>query len=118
MSIEVERVVTLAEVEVNDEYLVSLRTRRKRTSLTVEEAVQLAGELVDAAKEAEGLITDDLARMRARAHGFDVAPICRECREGKHGACTGIALVDGRDVEEHPCGCSRVDHQVQIGGAS
>lgn len=117
MSIEASIVVTLAEVDVNDEYQVELKTRKKLTSLTPDEAVQLAAELVDAAKDADSALHVDLARSLVRAHGFDVAPTCRECHEGKHTACTGIALVDGDSVEEHPCGCSRADHQVSGGGA-
>lgn len=113
MSIEASIVVTLAEVEVSDEYQVELKTRRKLTQLTPDEAVQLAAELMDAAKDADGALRDDLARSLRTTHGFDAAPVCRECSEGKHTACTGIALVDGDDVEEHPCGCSRADHEVQ-----
>ncbi|MBW9093132.1 hypothetical protein JNB62_05505 [Microbacterium jejuense] len=114
MSIEASIVVTLAEVEVDDEYQVVLRTRKKLTQLTPDEAVRLAAELVDAAKESESSLHVDLARSIVRAHGFDVAPICRECSEGKHTACTGIALVDRDDVEEHACGCSRADHQTDV----
>ncbi|KAK2701931.1 hypothetical protein QYM36_019432 [Artemia franciscana] len=29
--------------------------------------------------------------------GFDAAPTCRECSEGKHGACNGEAIVEGPD---------------------
>ncbi len=112
MSIEAEITVTLAEVEVTDDYTVALRTRKKLTNLQPDEAVQLAAELVEAAKDADGALREDLARSLVRASGFDVAPVCRECKEGKHGACTGIALVDADDVEEYPCGCSRVDHEV------
>lgn len=118
MSIEASITVTLAEVEVTDEYQVSLKTRKKLTELQPDEAVKLASELIEAAKDADGALRDDLARSLARAHGFDVAPVCRECQEGKHGACTGIALIDGQKaVEEHPCGCSRVDHQVYRSGS-
>jgi hypothetical protein len=36
---------------------------------------------------------------------------CRECGEGKHGACNGTALVDdGRDVLEVDCICASGGH--------
>lgn len=72
MSIEASIVVTLAEVEVNDEYQVELKTRKKLTSLTPDEAVQLAAELMGAAKDADGALRDDLARSLRTTHGFDV----------------------------------------------
>ncbi|MDF2554159.1 MAG: hypothetical protein K0R60_54 [Microbacterium sp.] len=78
------------------------------------------GREVEDLPKVDRLTTDPDAVTCGRAtpsHRFDVAPICRECKEEKHGACTGIALVDGDDVEEHPCGCSRVDHEV-VGGAA
>ena len=40
---------------------------------------------------------------------------CRECTEGKHGACNGVALVDeGLDVIEVDCICASQNH----GGAT
>jgi hypothetical protein len=36
---------------------------------------------------------------------------CRECTEGKHGACNGVALVDdGHDVLEVDCICADGGH--------
>jgi glutaredoxin-like protein NrdH len=36
---------------------------------------------------------------------------CRECTEGKHGACNGIALVDeGLDVLQVDCICASQNH--------
>lgn len=113
MSIEAEIVVTLAEVEVTDDYRVAIALRERVTVLDLSQAEQLAAELVDAVAEAQKAAAEDFPPVRpGEVHAFDIAPTCRECTEGKHGACTGIAVVDGDEVEEHPCGCSRVDHLV------
>lgn len=46
------------------------------------------------------VVTED----RSRSH-------CRECQEGKHGACNGTALVDdGFDVVEVDCICASQSH--------
>jgi len=74
MSIEAEITVTLASVEVTDDYQVELRTRRKGTSFTPDEAVQLADELVRAATAATVALQEDMLE-RARhtmTHGFDI----------------------------------------------
>jgi len=50
---------------------------------------------------------------------FDVAPICKECADGHHGACNGAALVDGAEgVTVAGCGCHAVDHRVHEGATS
>lgn len=78
MSIESTITETIAEVEVSDEYRVNLRTRRKLTDLSPDEAVQLANELTQAATEAETVMRADVEaaaeerRQRAVAHGFDI----------------------------------------------
>ena len=74
MSIEAEITVTLASVEVTDDYQVELRTRRKGTSFTPDEAVQLADELVRAATAATEALQADLLEhaKRTATHGFDV----------------------------------------------
>lgn len=131
--IEREAIQTLAIVDVSDGYGVELRQRRKRQEYTPDEAEALGRDLIEAAASARTAQRDDEAAWEAAgdrfagatrpAHGFDVAPVCRECSEGKHGACTGITLVDTAtfdnpgSVDELPCGCSRVDHLV-IGGAA
>lgn len=77
MSIEAEIIVTLAEVEVDDQYRVQLRTLRRRTDLSPDEAVQLANELMQAAVEAETTRRADEAAWaddraaRSVVHGFD-----------------------------------------------
>ena len=116
MSIEATITVTLAEVSVSDEYQIELRTRRRLTALEPDEAVQLANELMAAAGEAVRTLRADLGG-EPRSEPFDVAPICRECREGKHGACNGQAIIEVRDeVEVHACGCEIADHKI-IGGS-
>lgn len=115
MSIEAQIIVTVAAVEVTDQYRVALRTHDLLTDLHPDDAVRLADELYAAAGEAMGKQRLDGPR---EAHAFDVAPICRECTEGKHGACNGQALLDREwGVEVHACGCSEVDHKV-LGGAA
>jgi len=117
--IERDTITTLATVEISDRYGVELRQNRKLVDYTPEEAAELARELMRVAAEAKAAQEEDQAAARVLSgrvrpvHGFDAAPVCRECTEGKHGACTGIALVDGDDVEEYPCGCSRANHQVE-----
>lgn len=123
MSIEVEITVTVASVEVTDDYGVELAVwpdgvKRRAVSLSSAQALALARELSQAAADVEEALRADLAERDTRAHGFDVAPICRECGEGKHGACDGQAMVEvGRDVTVVPCGCAGVGHDV-IGGAA
>jgi hypothetical protein len=37
---------------------------------------------------------------------------CRECREGKHGACNGAALIEnGDDITAVDCACSVLEHR-------
>lgn len=127
--IERDTIQTLAIVDVSDGYGVELRQRRKRQEYSSGEALALAEELRTAALEARRAQRDDEAAWAQKvleavtdapssSHGFDVAPICRECKEGKHSACDGTAFVeDGDRVEHVVCGCHRVDHQV-IGGAA
>lgn len=132
--IEREAIQTLAIVDVSDGYGVELRQRRKRQEYSPDEAEALGRDLIEAAASARRTQREDQVAWEhvgggvfsapvRPAHGFDAAPVCRECSEGKHGACTGIALVDTAtfdnpgSVDELPCGCSRADHQV-IGGAA
>lgn len=72
MSIEAARTVTLASVEVDDEYRVALTTRKKLTSLTSDEALQLADELAEAAIDAHRSLKDDLAARMVHQPGFDI----------------------------------------------
>lgn len=114
MSIEARITVTLVDVEVTDEYMVDLFTPEAiehRTTLTSDQAVQLAHELMKAAAESVEKLRVDLSRPRL-AHGFDLVA-CVDCREGKHTACIGSALVErGDDVEAVPCQCAGAEHQV------
>lgn len=74
MSIEADITVTLAEVEITDDYHVELRTRHKGTCFTPDEAEQLAAELVVKAEEARQALRDDLAEQARQSvvHGFDI----------------------------------------------
>ncbi|WP_374978127.1 hypothetical protein ACEYYH_10625 [Microbacterium trichothecenolyticum] len=125
MSIEEEQIITLATVEVAEDYRVLLTVTDLDTPFTHSQTEALIAELQDALDDARRMLEEDypildpdtVAEVRA-SHGFDVAPICRECQERKHTACTGIALLDGSNpahpnlLLELPCGCSRVDHVV------
>lgn len=133
--IERDTIQTLALVDVSDDYGVELRQRRKVVDYSPEEAVALGRELIRVAEEAAAAqradeeawgvsATEDVIPGAVRpAHGFDAAPVCRECSEGKCGACNGLALFErksplgGDEVGEERCGCEKAGHQV-IGGAS
>lgn len=98
----------IAAVEVNDDYRVELRTDRKLTDYTPDEADKLADELIEAASEARRKFTADhpVGIRPLHAHGFDAdGPVHPECRAGKCGNCDGVAM-NGRD-EWVPCthGC-------------
>lgn len=126
---------TVATVEISDDYGVELRQLANLTAYTPAEAIALAEELVRVAGDALaaratdeaawglGTMTRDEAMVAPGfgrpSHGFDVAPVCRECSEGKHGACNGQALVDTEhgDVSIQTCGCFTAAHVV-IGGAA
>jgi hypothetical protein len=107
---------TVAEVGLSDAYGVELRVLRKLTELDPAEAIDLANALVRHAERAKAAAAEDEARWAdPLVHGFDVAPVCRECDEGKHGACDGSALVEvgaEGDVQSVPCGCAGADHKL------
>jgi hypothetical protein len=124
MAIEAEIPVTLAKVDWTDDYMVKLRQRRRKVAYMPAEARQLADELRAAADAAESAMRSEIAEHQAQeawrtvAHAFDLAPICRECTEGKHGACDGRALVEvGGSVKDLRCGCADADHGVMDGAA-
>lgn len=71
MAITAELRITIAEVEVTDEYRVLLTTERKKTGLAIDEAERLAHELIEAAAEARAALKQDFTRDVMR-HGFDV----------------------------------------------
>jgi hypothetical protein len=115
MSVEATITVTLAEVSVSDEYQIELRTRRRLTALDPDEAVQLANELMNAAREAVETLATDVGQP-ALPHPFDVAPICQRCETDHHSECNGQARVGG-GWGVAACGCAEVDHKV-LGGAA
>lgn len=117
MGIVREVQVQVAVVEVSDDYEVVLRQLRRRVKYSPAEAIALANDLVRAAEGARLALEEDRQAWsdagHTLAHGFDVAPVCRDCSEGKHGACNGAALVDGAlEVAEVPCGCSGAGHTL------
>lgn len=116
MAIEIQTTVVLAEVEVTDDYQVELRQHRRFASYTPDEAVRLGAELTAAGMDARAKLRSDLV---TQAHSFDLAPSCRDCREGKHGACIGSAFVErGSEIDEVECQCSKADHPETVGEVS
>jgi hypothetical protein len=117
MSIEIETTITLAEVEVTDDYSVELRQRRRKVSYAPQEAMRLGAELTTAAMDAQDKLAADLGHETV-AHEFDLAPICTDCREGKHTACIGSASVEnGPEKNETDCGCNVAGHP-KVGSAT
>lgn len=112
MSIEAQIMITLAEVEVTDDYRIEVKQHAPAVTYTWSEAEQLANELITAVEDARAALREDFP-VPNLAHKFDVLPICKDCSEGKHGACIGSAYVENEfEVDEVECGCSAVDHQV------
>ncbi|MAP63153.1 MAG: hypothetical protein CMH34_05295 [Microbacterium sp.] len=74
MSIQAEITVTVAEVEVTDDYRVGLSTIELATTYTPDEALQLAEELVAAAEEARTAEGLDLAENAAPSEVVHAAP--------------------------------------------
>lgn len=115
--------VGVATVEVTDDCEVELHQLKRRMSYSPEEAIELADALRAAAQEAQTALEEDVNMWAASvqaglAHAFDVAPSCRDCSEGKHGACIGSAFVESADgVDEVDCGCAKAEHRV-IGAGS
>ena len=72
MSVERETVVQLARAEMNDEYGVDFDFQGTRGALTAAEAIEIAGELVQAAYEALSAAQDEVCRPVDPA-GFDLA---------------------------------------------
>lgn len=108
MSIEIQTTVVLAEVEMTNEYQVELRQHRRAATYTPAEAVRLGAELTAAGRSAEARLASDLATY---AHAFDLAPVCPDCRDGKHNACIGSAWIErGIGIDEVECGCSKAGH--------
>lgn len=67
MAIEEQMTVTVAEVEVNDEYRVELHQVRRRVDYSPEQAEALAGELQAAARASRRMLAEQLATMAQRA---------------------------------------------------
>lgn len=110
MNITAEVTVTLATVELNNDYQVEVKQRRRRQAYTPQEAMAFAAQITATAMDAQAKLTADLAHETV-AHEFDLAPICPDCRDGKHGACIGSAFIEnGPEVDETDCGCEKAGH--------
>lgn len=104
MSIEETVTRFVAAADWTDECGVLLRTRKRKTELTPAEAVELAGELTEAARAA--LSAAEQAARHVEPAGFDIVHISPDCRFGnKHAACIGRAWDDDADREVQ-CDCA------------
>lgn len=119
MAIEEEITVELVRVEVGNDYRVELTVHdlqfgiESTACLTWSQVEQLVDELRNAAASAERMVHEDPPNLVE--HGFDVdlpRAVCRDCGEGKHGACIGSAYVerDG-DIDEVACTCTADGHR-------
>ena len=124
MSVTTEVTETIVEVEVADDYTVTLvahdiaKRVTARVPLTWEQAAQVAAELLGRAQGAHDMVRADTAGTAS--HGFDrdlpATGLCQDCAAGKHRACIGSAYVesvDGMDVDEVACACAAVNHGEQ-----
>lgn len=71
MSVTAEITVTLAEVEVTDDYRVAVKLHQPAVDFAWWEAEQLANELIEAVVEARNALREDFGTP-AVSHGFDV----------------------------------------------
>ena len=124
MAIEAVVMVELARVEISDGYEVELTVRDAmsgQTSTVVlswADTLHLVEELQEARADAESAYWEDRgAGATMEPHGFDVdlqavRAICRDCSEGKHGACIGSAYAehDG-EIVEVACACTADGHR-------
>ena len=119
MAIEEEIVVELVRVEVGNDYRVELTVHdlqfgiEATACLTWSQVEQLVDDLRNAAASAERMVHEDHPNLVE--HGFDVdlpRAVCRDCSEGKHGACIGSAYVerDG-EIDEVACTCTADGHR-------
>lgn len=131
--LERQSIERVAIVDIGDGGGVELQQRRRRVEYTPDEAIELGQKLIDLGMQTQLDVVSDqnereseawqvagevLPTATRPAHGFDVAPVCRDCSEGKHGACIGTAFVEVSDdiaPEEVDCGCSKAAHNVVSG---
>lgn len=66
MSIQETITINLAEVSATDDYRVELRQEKKRTTYTIQQARDLALELIEAAEQVDAAIEEDLAERGLR----------------------------------------------------
>lgn len=120
MAIERQQTITAVDTEVSDAYQVEMTVRDDLTgqsatvSLSWSETQDLVDELLARNGEAVSAFWEDQGRTLA-VHGFDLnlrEAICRDCFEGKHGACIGSAHVErGEEIDEVDCGCTADGHR-------
>jgi hypothetical protein len=129
--LEREAIERVAIVDLGDGGGVELQQRKRCVEYSPAEAIELGQKLIDLGMQAQLEVTKEPSELESAAwdvageafsaavrpaHGFDAAPACRDCSEGKHGACIGSAFVErGREIDEVECGCSKAGHAV-IGG--
>lgn len=124
MSIEQQKTVEVLKVEVGDDYSIELSAWDVMTgdsavvSLSWDEAHAHVDEVLRAIAEANDAAADARAAGLPVAHEFDRdvpaqgVAICKDCAEGKHGACIGSAFVEnGPDLDEVDCRCTAAGHR-------
>ncbi len=111
--------IVLAAVEVTDDYTVALTVTDPLThtdatiALTPVQTQALVDELLAAASGAVSAYWEDRGATPTASFAFDVdLVICRDCTEGKHGACIGSAHVErGDEIDEVACQCTAEGHR-------
>lgn len=103
----IEETITraVADADWTDDCMVVLRMRKKRTELTVADAITFAGQIVEAATAALDAARDAIHDVEPSA--IDVLELMSpDCKAGKHphGGRIDEAWDDARDVEV-PCQC-------------
>ena len=73
MAITETETVTLANVEVGDDYRVHVTQMRKHLDYTPEQALQLSVEIAQAALEARRLLEENLAMVGDRLRSYPVS---------------------------------------------
>lgn len=125
MAIEEEIVVELVRVEVGNDYRVELTVHdlhfgiESTACLTWSQAEQLVEELRSALADAGSALAEDRPEMAVHGFDVDVTPeadpipaVCKDCSEGKHGACIGSAYIEVlEEICEVDCGCTAVGHR-------
>lgn len=75
MAITETETVTLANVEVGDDYRVHVTQMRKRLDYTPRQALQLSVEIAQAALEAMRMLDEDVVEMSGRLRSYPTSEV-------------------------------------------